>query len=88
MDEWIERVHQCIARRFRHPESRRRSLEYLKRLPSPAERKNGCQLEEQPGDATPYGTQHLRSTYIWDATWFAMISGVRGGAPGRRKQGC
>ena len=31
------------------------------------ERKNGWQLTEQAGDATPYGVQHLLSTYVWDA---------------------
>ena len=31
------------------------------------ERKNGWQLAEQAGDATPYGVQHLLSTYVWDA---------------------
>ncbi len=39
--EGIERVHQCIADRFRRPEPRRRALEYLKGLISPVERKNG-----------------------------------------------
>ena len=33
----------------------------------PWERKNGWQLAEQAGDATPYGVQHLLSTYVWDA---------------------
>ena len=65
--EGIERVHECIARRFRRPEPRRRALDYLKGLLSPVERKNGWQLAEQAGDATPYGVQHLLSTYIWDA---------------------
>ena len=65
--EGIERVHECIAGRFRRPEPRRRVLEYLKGLLSPVERKNGWQLAEQAGDATPYGVQHLLSTYIWDA---------------------
>ena len=31
------------------------------------ERKNGWQLAEQAGDATPYGVQRLLSTYCWDA---------------------
>ncbi len=39
--EGIERLHQCIAGRFRRPEPRRRALEYLKGLLSPVERKNG-----------------------------------------------
>ena len=75
--EGIERVHECIAGRFRRPEPRRRSLEYLKGLLSPVERKNGWQLAEQAGDATPYGVQHLLSTYVWDADLVrGMISGT------------
>ena len=31
------------------------------------ERKNGRQLAEQAGDATPDGVQRLLSTYVWDA---------------------
>ena len=63
----IEGVHECIAGRFRRPEPRRRVLDYLRGLLSPVERKNGWQLAEQAGDATPYGVQRLRSTYVWDA---------------------
>ena len=37
--EGIERVHECIAGRFRRPEPRRRALEYLRGLLSPLERK-------------------------------------------------
>ena len=65
--EGIERVHQCIAGRFRRPEPRRRALEYLKGLLSLVERKNGWQLAEHAGDATPYGVQRLLSGYVWDA---------------------
>ena len=65
--EGIERVHQCIAARFRRPEPRRRALEYLKGLLSPVERKNSWQLAEHIGDATPYGVQRLLSGYVWDA---------------------
>ena len=39
----------------------------LRGLLSPVERKNGWQLAEQAGDATPYGVQRLLSTYRWDA---------------------
>ena len=63
----IEGVHECITGRFRRPEPRRRALDYLRGLLSPVERKNGWQLAEQAGDATPYGVQHLLSTYVWDA---------------------
>ena len=65
--EGFERVHQCIAGRFRRPEPRRRALEYLKGLLSPVERKNGWQLAEHAGDATPYRVQRLLSGYVWDA---------------------
>ena len=63
----IEGVHECIAGRFRRPEPRRRALDYLRGPLSPVERKNGWQLAEQAGDATPYGVQHLLSTCVWDA---------------------
>ena len=63
----VERVHQCIAGRFRRPEPRRRALEYLKGLLSPVERKNGWELAEHAGDSTPYGVQRLLSGYVWDA---------------------
>ena len=44
-----------------------RALDYLKGLLSPVERKNGWQLAERAGDATPYGVQRLLSTCRWDA---------------------
>ena len=65
--EGIERVHECIAGRFRRAEPRRRVLEYLRGLLSSVERKNGWQLAEQAGDATPDGVQRLPCTYRWDA---------------------
>ena len=65
--EGIGRVHECIAGRFRRPEPRRRALDYLRGLLSPVERKNGWQLAEQAGDATPDGVQRLLYNYQWDA---------------------
>ena len=65
--EGIERIHGCIAGRFHRSEPRRRALEYLKGLISPVERKNGWQLAEQAGDATPDGVQRLLYNYRWDA---------------------
>ena len=65
--EGIERVHECIAGRFRRPEPRKRALDYLRGLLSPVERKNGWQLAEQAGDATPDGVQRLLYNYQWDA---------------------
>ena len=63
----MERMHECIAGRFRRPEPRRRALAYLRGLLSPVERKNGWQLAEQAGDATPDGVQRLLYNYRWDA---------------------
>ena len=65
--EGMDRVHGFIAVRFRRTEPRRRALDYLRGLLSSVERKNGWQLAEQVGDATPYGVQRLLSTYVWDA---------------------
>ena len=65
--EGIERVHACIAGRFRRPEPRRRALAYLRGLLSPVERKNGWQLAEQAGDGTPDGVQRLLYNYRWEA---------------------
>ena len=80
----IEQVYRYVGRRFRRPEPRRRVLDYLRGLLSPVERKNGWQLAEQAGDATPYGVQHLLSTPAFAGagstsgtpTWFATISGT------------
>jgi hypothetical protein len=43
------------------------ALAYLKGLLSTVQRKNGWQLAEQAGDATPDGMQRLLATYQWDA---------------------
>ena len=63
----IEEMHLCIAGRFRRPEPRRRALAYLRGLLSSVGRKNGWQLAEQPGDATPDRVQRLLYNYRWDA---------------------
>ena len=63
----IEEVHRRIESRFYRSEPRRRALAYLKGLLSPVERKNGWQLAEQAGDATPDGVQRLLYNYVWDA---------------------
>ena len=44
-----------------------RLLYYLRGLVSSVERKNGWQLAEQAGDATPDGVQRLLYNYRWDA---------------------
>jgi SRSO17 transposase len=56
-----------LARRFERAEPRQRVLAYLTGLLSHAERKNGWQLAELAGEATPDGMQRLLSTAHWDA---------------------
>jgi SRSO17 transposase len=63
----LEAMHARIADRFPRPEPRQRALAYLKGLLSPVERKNGWQLAEQAGEATPDGMQRLLATYQWSA---------------------
>src|SRR5262245_28662507 len=68
--EWargLEAVHARIAPRFARAEPRRRALAYLRGLLGPAERKNGWQLAEQAGEATPDGVQRLLASAAWDA---------------------
>jgi SRSO17 transposase len=63
----LGRLHDRIGRRFFRREPRRRALGYLRGLLSGADRKNGWQLAEQVGEATPDGVQRLLATARWDA---------------------
>ena len=58
--EWeagLQALHAHIALRFSRSESRQRVLAYLQGLLGSVERKNGWQLAEYAGDATPDGVQ-------------------------------
>lgn len=63
----LDAMHARIARHFARSEARERALAYLRGLLSPVERKNGGQIAEFAGDATPDGMQRLLATYDWDA---------------------
>ena len=63
----LDRVHARIAQRFRRVEPRRRALAYLRCLLGSVERKNGWQLAEAAGEATPDGMQRLLAAADWDA---------------------
>src|SRR5918998_277173 len=65
--EDLDGVVERIAPRFGRAEPRRRALAYLHGLLSPLERKNGWQLAEAVGDATPDGVQDFLSRMRWDA---------------------
>jgi SRSO17 transposase len=56
-----------LGRHFARSEPRAHLRAYLTGLLSPIERKNGWQLAEHAGDATPYGIQHLLDRARWDA---------------------
>ena len=47
-------------------EARERMRVYLRVLLSPVKRKNGWQVAEEAGEATPYGMQHLLDRAKWD----------------------
>jgi hypothetical protein len=56
---WLTEVERCLMPHFARREARHRAWASLRGLLSPAERKNGWQLAEVNGDATPYGVQHV-----------------------------
>jgi len=74
VEDWageLKVVGSRIGRRFERAEPRQRAIAYLKGLMSDVPRKNGWQLAEQAGEATPDGMQRLLSTAVWD------VEGVR-----------
>jgi SRSO17 transposase len=62
----LEALHARISPRFARAEPRRRVLAYLRGLLGPVGRKNGWQLAEHAGEATPDGMQRLLATADWD----------------------
>jgi SRSO17 transposase len=63
----VEAVAEWIGPRFARSEPRRRAVGYIRGLLSDAERKNGWQVAEHLGEATPDGVQHLLARADWDA---------------------
>jgi SRSO17 transposase len=63
----LDGLHERLGGLFKRAEPRQRSLAYLKGLLGTAERKNGWQLAEWMGEATPDGVQHLLERAQWDA---------------------
>ncbi len=55
-----------IGPRFARAEARRHAADYLRGLLGRTERKNGWQLAEAVGDATPYGLQQFLYRAAWD----------------------
>jgi SRSO17 transposase len=65
--EELEELGARIAPRFGRAEPRRRALAYVRGLLAPLERKNGWQLAEAAGDASPDGVQDFLARARWDA---------------------
>jgi SRSO17 transposase len=63
---WLTEVERWLMPHFTRREARRRAWSYIRGLLSPVERKNGWQLAEVNGDATPYGVQHWLGRARWD----------------------
>lgn len=63
----LDALHERIAPHFVRPEPRRRARAYLQRVLAGADRRNGWQLAEAAGEATPYGMQRLIASATWDA---------------------
>ena len=63
----LQALHALYRASFQPQESRQRVLAYLQGLLGSVERKNGWQLAEYAGDATPDGVQRLLAVYHWDA---------------------
>jgi SRSO17 transposase len=62
----LDALHARIAGRFARAEPRRRVLSYLRGLLGAVPQKNGWQLAEHAGEATPDGMQRLLATADWD----------------------
>jgi SRSO17 transposase len=63
----VDAVAERIGRHFARSEPRRRAVGYVRALLGDAERKNGWQVAEHLGEATPDGVQHLLARADWDA---------------------
>ena len=63
----FEEVCKRIGPIFARSETRERAQAYLRGLLSPIERKNGWQLAEEAGEATPYAMQYLLDRARWES---------------------
>lgn len=69
LDAWVsglDALYARVAGRFGRVEPRRQARAYLTGLLAPVERKNGWQLAEAAGDATPHRMQRLLNAARWD----------------------
>ncbi|MFD9359911.1 IS701 family transposase [Streptomyces sp. NPDC060031] len=66
-DRELEELFLRVGARFARVEPRRRMRDYVRGLLGPVGRKNGWQLAEYAGHATPDGLQHLLARSRWNA---------------------
>ena len=74
VENWAKRLEDLkerIGQRFTRSEPRDRAITYMRGLMSDIPRKNGWQLAEYAGEATPDGMQRLLNASTWD------VDGVR-----------
>ncbi len=83
----LAEVRERLAPRFLRAEPRRRARAYVRTLLEPVVRKNGWQLAEAAGEATPHGMQRLLVGTGWEADLVCDDTGayvaVQLGDPGR-----
>lgn len=63
----LDALHARLAPHFTPPGLRARARAHLQAVLAGAERRNGWQLAEAAGEATPYGMQRLIASAGWDA---------------------
>ena len=63
----FEEVYKRIGPIFARLETRERAQAYLHALLSPIQRKNGWQMAEEAGEATPYAMQYLLDRARWES---------------------
>ncbi len=77
-----------IGSRFTRSEPCKRVVAYLKGLMSDMPRKNGWQLAEFAGEATPDGMQRLLTTATWDVDGYEMTCAPMWSRRWVHQQGC
>jgi len=84
----LDALAERIAPRFQRVEARRRVGAFLRGLLSATERKNGWQLAEQAGEATPDGMQRLLYQARWDADRSATTCAAMSSSNSVTRLGC
>ena len=96
-EEFCDRLEQLLLEAgevFPRADLRRRAAACLRGLLGPLSRKNGWQISEHAGEASPWGQQHLLDRAVWDAdelrdfTRRYVVAGLDDGGAGAGPAGC